>query len=132
MFLTTNQYGKSGALITLLAILCFSIISSSSSGYGKSDAYNSGYEHGCNDAGISDKASRYINQPEAGPSLNSDEFMHGYNDGFDTCSSSNDNSNMEDENNTMCEDYGYCEDDGWIDDNTTNPYSADMVTNKNR
>jgi hypothetical protein len=41
-------------------------------------------------------------------------------------------SNMEDENNTMCEDYGYCEDDGWIDDNTTNPYSANMVTNKNR
>lgn len=75
---TTDQYGKSGALITLLAILCYSIISSSSSGYGKSDIYNSGYEHGCDDAGISDKASRCINQPEAGPSLNSDEFMHGY------------------------------------------------------
>jgi hypothetical protein len=94
---TTDQYGKTGALITLLAILCFSIISSSSSGYGKSDVYNSGYEHGCYDAGISDKASRYINQPEAGPSLNSDEFMHGYNDGFSTCSASNNNSDMEDE-----------------------------------
>jgi hypothetical protein len=129
--LTTDQYGKSGALITLLAILCFSIISSSSSGYGKSDVYNSGYEHGCNDAGISDKASRYIIQPEAGPSLNSDEFMHGYSDGFDTCSSSNDNSNMEDENNTMCEDYGNCEDDGWIDDNTTNPY-GDLVDRPDR
>jgi hypothetical protein len=118
--LTTNQYGKSGALITLLAILCFSIISSSSSGYGKSDVYNSGYEHGCNDAGISDKASRYINQPEAGPSLNSDEFMHGYNDGFDACSSSNDNSNMEDENfaKKMCE-FRYCEQDGWIEDQNT-------------
>jgi hypothetical protein len=107
-----HQYGKFGLLSTIQTILCFSIISSSSSGYGKSDVYNSGYEHGCNDAGISDKASRYINQPEAGPSLNSDEFMHGYNDGFDACSSSNDNSNMEDENfaKKMCEDYGYCED----------------------
>ena len=108
LFLTTDQYDKSGALITLLAILCFSIISSSSSSYGKSD----GYEHGCNDAGISDKASRYINQPEAGPSLHSDEFMHGYNDGFDACSSSNDNSNMED--------------DGWTGD--TNQTRTDCIS----
>jgi hypothetical protein len=27
--------------------------------------------------------------PEAGPFLNSDEFMHGYNDGFDACSDEN-------------------------------------------
>jgi hypothetical protein len=40
---------------------------------------------------------RYINQPEAGPSLNSDDFMHGYNDGFSACSASNDNSDMEEE-----------------------------------
>jgi hypothetical protein len=97
---TTDQYGKTGALITLLAILCYSIISSSSFGYGKSDVYNSGYDHGCIDAGISDKASRYINQPEAGPSLNSDDFMHGYNDGFSACSASNDNSDMEEEDET--------------------------------
>jgi hypothetical protein len=92
-----HQYGKFGLLSTIQTILCFSIISYSSSVYGITDEYNFGYNYGCDDAGISDKADRYINKPEAEPSLNSDEFMHGYNDGFDTCSGSNDNSNMEDD-----------------------------------
>lgn len=30
--------------------------------------------------------------------MNSDEFMHGYIDGFDVCSGTDDNSDMEDEN----------------------------------
>jgi hypothetical protein len=29
--------------------------------------YESGYDHGCNDADISDPDNRYINQPEKGP-----------------------------------------------------------------
>jgi hypothetical protein len=101
-------YTKSGAFTTLLAILCFSIISCSS-GNAASDAYKPGYKNGCDDAGILEKADRYINKPEAEPSLNSDEFMHGYNDGFDACSSSNYNSNMEDQNfaKKMCEEFGY-------------------------
>jgi hypothetical protein len=53
---------------------------------------------GCNDAGISDKADRYINQPEARPPLNSDEIMHGYTDG---CSTSNNNSDAKDKNGTL-------------------------------
>jgi hypothetical protein len=67
----------------------------------RSQTYNSGYTHGCQDAGIADPADRHINQPETGPSLNSDEFMRGYNDGFGTCSGSNDNSDLEDENDTF-------------------------------
>jgi hypothetical protein len=35
--------------------------------------------------------------------LNSDEFIHGYNDGFSACSVSNDNSDMEDKNDTLNE-----------------------------
>jgi hypothetical protein len=50
------------------------------------------------DAGISDKADRYINQPEARPPLNSDEIMHGYTDG---CSTSNNNSDAKDKNGTL-------------------------------
>jgi hypothetical protein len=48
--------------------------------------YESGYDHGCDDADISDPDDRYINQPEKGPSFHTNEFMRGYNDGYDSCS----------------------------------------------
>ena len=34
--------------------------------YSSIDAYDSGYDHGCDDAGISNPDNRYINQPEKG------------------------------------------------------------------
>ena len=46
----------------------------------------SGYDHGCDDADISDPDDRYINQPDKGPSHHTNEFMGGYNDGYDSCS----------------------------------------------
>jgi hypothetical protein len=52
--------------------------------------YRSGYNHGCSDAKISDSSKRYINQPGKGPSFHSSEFMRGYNDGFESCHSDND------------------------------------------
>ena len=52
------------------------------------DPHDSGYGHGCDDAGISDPSDRYINQPEKGPSFHSDTFMQGYYDGYDACSKS--------------------------------------------
>ena len=48
--------------------------------------YESGRDHGCNDAGISDADDRYINQDEKGPSFHTNEFMRGYNNGYDECS----------------------------------------------
>jgi hypothetical protein len=45
--------------------------------------YRSGYDHGCDDASISDPSERYINQPA---SLRTGEFMNGYYDGYDACS----------------------------------------------
>lgn len=53
--------------------------------YASSDPYDSGYDHGCNDAGILDPADKYINQPEKGPSFHTNAFMLGYYDGYDTC-----------------------------------------------
>jgi hypothetical protein len=47
--------------------------------------YDSGYDHGCGDAGIPDPARQYITQSQKGPSFHSDEFMEGYNDGYDDC-----------------------------------------------
>jgi hypothetical protein len=61
------------------------------------DPYRSGYDHGCDDAGISDPAERYINQPGKGPSFHTGGFMRGYNDGFDACSDGiDDDNNVED------------------------------------
>ena len=42
--------------------------------------YDSGYNHGCSDAKLSDPSERYINQPEKGPSFHSDAFMYSTRD----------------------------------------------------
>ena len=50
--------------------------------------FESGYEHGCNDSRISNFSDRYINPgPGKGPSFHTDEFMRGYDTGFNACSS---------------------------------------------
>jgi hypothetical protein len=48
--------------------------------------YSSGYDHGCDDAQISDRSDRYINEPGKGPSFHTPEFMNGYYAGFNACS----------------------------------------------
>jgi hypothetical protein len=114
---------------TLLAMLCFSIISSSSSGNAARDVYKSGYKHGCDDAGISNPADRYVNQPEAGPSLNSDEFMHGYNDGFGACSGSNDgDAEYENLAKELCEEFGYlCQQNATTRPECQNTYDLKVI-----
>jgi hypothetical protein len=52
----------------------------------ESSPYDSGYDHGCDGAGISDPDERYINQPDTGQSHHTGAFMQGYDDGFDACS----------------------------------------------
>jgi hypothetical protein len=66
----------------------------------KDDPYQSGYDHGCEDAGISDPE-RYINQPGKGPSFHTSSFMRGYNDGLDACSDG-----VGDDNNAESDDAG--------------------------
>ena len=55
--------------------------------------YDSGYDHGCDDAEISNPSDRYTNQPEKGPGFHTDEFNNGYDAGFRECSSSGISSN---------------------------------------
>lgn len=74
-----------------LLISMILVVQSSSSTYASSDAYDSGYDHGCDDAAISDSDDRYINQPGKGPSFHTGTFMREYNDGFDACSERNGN-----------------------------------------
>ncbi|MDN5868996.1 MAG: FxLYD domain-containing protein [Candidatus Nitrosocosmicus sp.] len=59
--------------------------------------YESGYDHGCDDAKISDPSDRYINQPEKGPAYHTSEFMDGYYSGYDKCSSNNDSNDDDDD-----------------------------------
>jgi hypothetical protein len=68
----------------LLLLTCLIAISVSPA-YASSEPYDSGYDHGCNDAGILDPSDRYINQPEKGPSFHTDAFMEGYHAGYDIC-----------------------------------------------
>jgi hypothetical protein len=57
-----------------------------SAGYATTDVYGNGYDHGCDDAGIAVPSDKYINQPGKGPSFHTNEFMDGYDDGFNECS----------------------------------------------
>ena len=52
----------------------------------ESSPYGSGYDHGCDDAGLSE-SDKYINQPEKGPSFHTGEFMVGYYTGLNACGS---------------------------------------------
>jgi hypothetical protein len=59
----------------------------------ESSPYDSGYNHGCDDAAISDPDDRYINQPEKGPAFHTQEFMSGYDNGFRSCEEDTQNDN---------------------------------------
>jgi hypothetical protein len=81
------------AIVVLMAFLLAPQLQSADAG-GKSP-YESGYDHGCDDAD-KDFEDRYINQPEKGPSFHTDAFMKGYNAGYAACpsgSGSEDNDN---------------------------------------
>lgn len=41
-------------------------------------------DHGCDDARLN-PSDRYINEPGKGPSFHTNEFMNGYDDGFNSC-----------------------------------------------
>ncbi len=57
--------------------------------------HESGYNHGCDDASISNPSQRYIEQPKKGFAYHTEEFIDGYNKGFASCSNS-DNTNNQD------------------------------------
>jgi hypothetical protein len=97
-------------VFTIVASIPYSNASSKS-------PYDSGYDHGCDDAKISDPNDRYINQPEKGPSFHTNEFMKGYNDGYSVCSNDSSNSDFS-EGTNGCFDEGY-------EDGRDNPFDID-------
>ncbi|WP_196816328.1 hypothetical protein [Candidatus Nitrosocosmicus oleophilus] len=78
----TSQKALLAAFFTVILVFSAplpSVLASSKS------PYDSGYDHGCDDAGISDSSDKYINQPEKGPSFHTSEFMNGYYSGVNSC-----------------------------------------------
>lgn len=69
----------------LILALSSTAILGSSAYASEESPYDSGYDHGCDDARISDPDDRYINQDGKGPDNHTNEFMDGYNDGYDSC-----------------------------------------------
>jgi hypothetical protein len=96
-------------MVPLLALLVTGSLTASGS---SKSPYESGYDHGCDDADISDPDDRYINQPEKGPSFHTNEFMRGYNVGYDDCSEGG-NGEYNDPCNYhglyICDSSGYCD-----------------------
>lgn len=78
----SKSFAKSGLIFLLLTI---TLVACSSSANSSSDAYDSGYGHGCDDA-LLDPSDRYINEAGKGPEFHTGTFMEGYNAGFTTCS----------------------------------------------
>jgi hypothetical protein len=64
-------YSLDTSFFTLMLITSTFAIIQPVDASGKSP-YDSGYDHGCDDADISDSDNRYINQPEKGPSFHTE------------------------------------------------------------
>jgi hypothetical protein len=73
-----------------LALMTLNVLPVQLSSGSSTSPYQSGYNHGCSDVRISDPSERYINQPGKGPRFHTNEFMSGYNTGYNACSQDGD------------------------------------------
>ena len=69
----------------MIAFFATAILATEQHAFAEKSPYDSGYSHGCSDAG-KDPDNRYINKDGKGPDNHTNEFMNGYNDGYDSCS----------------------------------------------
>ena len=91
------------SMVTALAIIFISQQMGGFNAYAsESSPYDSGYSQGCDDAGISDPDDRYINQPEKGPAFHTEEFMSGYDNGFESCAQDSSNENCDSSYPDVC------------------------------
>ena len=117
LLLNTVDSKQKDPLILAFIICTFILLSSlSSTQVFASNPYASGFDHGCDDADISNPSNRYINQDEKGPSYHTDEFMEGYYDGFTSCEGNSGEGGND--WNDSCRDAGY-------DDGQNGPFSED-------
>jgi hypothetical protein len=77
-----NSSIRSGLIVLVLMI---SLVANGLPVNSSSDAYDSGYKHGCDDARL-DPSDRYINEAGKGPEFHTRAFMEGYDAGLSACS----------------------------------------------
>lgn len=101
---------KNKVLLSGIVFFTFAILLATHSSFNANNiqvfavsSYDSGFDHGCDDAKISDHDERYINQPGKGNEDHSTDFMNGYNDGFDECfdNGNNDNGGSDNDDNNL-------------------------------
>ncbi len=109
MFGRSLQYRTTKHNFAVLFYMIFSylLLSASVTHVSAKSPFDSGYDHGCDDAQISDPSEQYINQPEKGPSYHTSEFMGGYYAGVDACSGSNYETENEEQSEQQPESYDY-------------------------
>jgi len=69
LFLSDNIHNATVFTLIVMIAISFSIVPSSSAGSVTTEVYDSGFNHGCDDAGIADLSDRYINLPGKGPTF---------------------------------------------------------------
>ena len=72
------------AIIIIVSAVVYFIVPNAMA---KVTSFQARYDHGCSDVKLTFSA-RYINQPGKGPSFHTQEFMNGYNVGFNACNHS--------------------------------------------
>ena len=83
---TVKSRSKEAYLAILLTFAVILSVPLQGAAASSKSPYDPGYDHGCDDAGISNPSDRYIDQPEKGSSFHTSEFMNGYDSGFSSCS----------------------------------------------
>ena len=73
-------------MVLLLGVQIYAVNDTSITSNTTKSSFESGYDHGCSDVTISEFSDRYINQPGKGPSSHTEEFMRGYDAGYNACS----------------------------------------------
>lgn len=107
-------------MIGVIALIITTMTTGGSNAFAKKSPYDSGFDHGCDDAKISNPADRYINQYEKGPAYHTTAFMNGYDRGFIDCSQHSGNNN----------DRGYYEVNTAIDDSNFDDHSVSQPQNQ--
>jgi hypothetical protein len=89
LYFTVKSRSKEAFVPIFLTLVLIFLVPHQGAFASSKSPYESGYDHGCDDAGISNPSDRYINQPEKGPSFHTSEFMNGYYTGVNSCGDSN-------------------------------------------
>ena len=82
----TKLAGAVAVVIIIVGVIMYLVCVQTQNVMAKETPFQAGYGHGCADSKRT-LSERYIDQPSKGPQFHTQEFMTGYNTGFNTCRS---------------------------------------------